>query len=229
MKLNETLLSILFLLIILVGGTPKSTIKAVGTDTIESIENNINNKISFYSEDINDENLCKIFDDTNVISNGELNIDRLLESGEIIKTDEFTLPYNTLGFIIQEIIYHIAKIDIDGKVTSVELQGTKGKAKMTFTLTVDLHQKNFLTKLIGIDGSELSASISIDTDLVTKSVDCTIAANGKNISAVISNIACKYVFGVNDTDELVKMITNRLFWGIGTTSEFGDTGIIYNK
>lgn len=233
MKLNETLLSIVFLILMLIGGTPKNVIKTVETEPLESVDENaeICNEvfIDYYSEDITDNALCKIFDGTKIISDGELDVDILLNSTEIIKSEEFALPYNNLGFMIQEIIYHKAKIDIDGKVTSVEVKGTKENAKLTFALTVDLHKKNLLTKLIGLDGSELTATITLDTDLVTKSVDYTITANGKNVSAVISNIACKYVFGADDTEKLVKDITDKLFWGIGTASEFEDTGIIYNK
>lgn len=233
MKLNETLLSIVFLILMLIGGTPKNVIKTVETEPLESIDENaeICNDvfIDYYSEDITDNALCEIFDGTKIISDGELDIDQLLNSTEIIKSEEFALPYNNLGFVIQEIIYHKAKIDIDGKVTSVEVKGTKENAKLTFALTVDLHKKNFLTKLIGIDGSELTATITLDTDLVNKSVNYSITANEIGVSTLISNIACKYVFGADDTEELVKEITNKLFWGIGTASEFGDTGIEYNK
>lgn len=233
MKLNETLLSIVLFILMLIGGTPKNVIKTIETEPLESVDENAGTfngaLIDYYSEDITDNALIEIFDGTKVISDGKLDIDQLLNSTEIIKSEEFALPYNNLGFMIQEIIYHKAKIDIDGKVTSVEVKGTEENAKMTFTLTVDLHKKNFLTKLIGIDGSELTATITLDTDLVSKSVNYTITANEIGISTLISNIACKYVFGTDDTEELVKDITNKLFWGIGTASEFGDTEIVYNK
>lgn len=217
----------------LIGGIPKNAITTVETEPLESIDENTDTCndtiIDYYSEDINNNTLFEIFGNTKIIPDGELNINLLLESTEIIKIEEFALPYNNLGYVIQEIIYHKAKIDIDGKVTSVEVQGTKERAKLTFTLTVDLHKKNFLTKLIGIDDSELTATIELDTDLINKSVNYTITANEISVSTLISNIACKYVFGANDTEELVKTITNKLFWGIGTASEFGDTEIIYNK
>lgn len=223
MKLNETLLSLVFLLLMLFNATPQNTISASIT-----AENTIE-KIDYYNETINAEGLQDLFSNTPLFLDGNLCIDQLTNGESPLKTEQFALSYNHLGYLIQEIIYNISKIDVDGKVSSVSVHGTRDKATLTFTLDINLHEKNPLTKLMGLNDSKLTATISLDTNLTTKSVDYVIDANGIKITPIIGNIACKYIFGVSDTKELITKITNRLFWGIGCASEFGASYILYNK
>lgn len=223
MKLNETLLSLVFLLLMLFNATPNSK-----TLTQATVENTVE-KIDYYSEAINTDGLQELFSNTPLFSDGNLCIDKLINGESPLKNEQFALPYNNLGYLIQEIIYNIAKIEVDGKVSSVAIQGTKDKANLTFTLDIDLHKKNSLTTLMGLNDSKLTATISLDTDLTTKTVDFIIDANGIKITPIIGNIACKYIFGVSDTKELITKITNRLFWGIGEASEFCSSYILYNK
>lgn len=220
MKLKEIVLSLLLLFTVIF-----QTFSQTNTSQASALEKK---EINFNgtSEEIS---LIETFEDTPLIKNGEPDVNFFLNTNNLIKEDDFSLTYQDFAYLCEKILAKSIKYQLNGKITNVSVLGTPKNAKLTFCYTMDTKEKNFLLKLAGIKDNQIEAVISFDVDIENKKVSNSFEVKKVKISNFVLKTACYFIFGESDYNKLFDKMSNKLFWGIGNLSEFGENELIFKK
>lgn len=225
MKFKETILSLIVLLLIFFDiELPFYNLQVNAEPAVT------NDEIGYsYVGESESQTFFDVFEKTPLIIDNGINADFLLNANDEIKKEYFYLPYKDLAFLTEKIVVKLAKVNINGKINKIVVNGTSKNASIVFSVTLDVKKQNFLTKLVGLKSNIVNATICVNADLDRKTASSSFRVEELNLSPFVVKIACNYLFGTTDYDALMTNVLNKIFWGIGEATGFEKEGVVYNE